>query len=141
MLARDRRTRRRQTRSTYAIRSRPVRILFVDDDPTVLAALSLALRPEQSPWEMVFALGGEAGLSHLKAEAYDVLVTELRMPRVDGLALFEFARTHHPSTVRVALSAWVYPGLDAHIALAKPCRLSQIVDALADIASYAAPAP
>lgn len=116
-----------------------MRILFVDDDPTVLGALSLALRPEESPWEMVFALGGEAGLAHLRADKYDVLVTELRMGRVDGLTLFEYAREHCPSTVRVALSAWIYPGLEAHIAIAKPCRLSELRDALADIATYVVP--
>lgn len=116
-----------------------MRILFVDDDPFVLAALSLALKPEESPWEMVFALGGEVGLSHLQSESYDVLVTELRMARVDGVALFRYAKEHRPSTVRVALSAWVYPGLEAHIALAKPCRLSEIREALADIATYVRP--
>jgi DNA-binding response OmpR family regulator len=116
-----------------------MRILFVDDDPYVLAALSLALKPEESPWEMVFALGGEVGLSHLQTETYDVLVTELRMARVDGVGLFRYARLNCPSTVRVALSAWVYPGLDAHIALSKPCRLSDLRDALADIATYVRP--
>jgi CheY-like chemotaxis protein len=116
-----------------------MRILFVDDDPFVLAALSLALKPEESPWEMVFALGGDAGLAHLKDEVYDVLVTELRMANVDGVALFRYARANRPSTVRVALSAWVYPGLDAHIALSKPCKLSDLRDALADIATYVRP--
>lgn len=116
-----------------------MRILFVDDDPYVLAALSLALKPEESPWEMVFALGGEAGLAHLQADTYDVLVTELRMARVDGVGLFRYAREHSPSTVRVALSAWVYPGLEAHIALAKPCKLTDLREALADIATYVRP--
>ena len=116
-----------------------MRILFVDDDPTVLGALSFALKPEESPWEMVFALGGEAGLSHLHADTFDVLVTELRMARVDGVALFRYAREHAPSTVRVALSAWIYPGLDAHIALSKPCKLSDLRDALSDIATYVRP--
>ncbi|MGE0403764.1 MAG: response regulator [Kofleriaceae bacterium] len=116
-----------------------MRILFVDDDPYVLAALSLALKPEESPWEMVFALGGEAGLAHLETDTYDVLVTELRMARVDGVALFHFARAHSPGTVRVALSAWIYPGLEAHIALSKPCKLSDLRDALEDIATYVRP--
>lgn len=116
-----------------------MRILFVDDDPFVLAALSLALRPEESPWEMVFALGGEAGLSHLEGEVYDVLVTELRMARVDGVALFRYLREKSPSTVRVALSAWIYPGLEAHIALSKPCKLSDLRSTLADIATYVRP--
>ncbi|MFN0246751.1 MAG: response regulator [Kofleriaceae bacterium] len=116
-----------------------MRILFVDDDPLVLSALSMALKPEESPWEMVFALGGEVGLSHLQAETYDVLVAELRMANIDGVALFRFARDHCPSTVRVALSAWIYPGLDAHIALSKPCKLSDLRVALADIATYVRP--
>lgn len=116
-----------------------MRILFVDDDPYVLAALSMALRPEQCPWELVFALGGEVGRAHLEADTFDVLVTELRMPVVDGVALFDIARERSPSTVRVALSAWAYPGLDAHIALIKPCKLSELVDALADIAKYVRP--
>lgn len=116
-----------------------MRILFVDDDPYVLAALSIALRPEESPWELVFALGGEAGLAHLQADTYDVLVSELRMANVDGVTLFTYAREHSPSTVRVALSAWVYPGVEAHIAIIKPCRLSELLEALEDVAKYVRP--
>jgi DNA-binding NtrC family response regulator len=116
-----------------------MRILFVDDDPYVIGALSIALRPEESPWEMVFALGGEAGMAHLSSDTFDVLVTELRMARVDGVTLFAYVREHSPSTVRVALSAWIYPELDAHIAILKPCRLSELRDALVDIATYVRP--
>jgi HD-like signal output (HDOD) protein/ActR/RegA family two-component response regulator len=108
------------------------RILFVDDEPRVLDGLRRTLRGHRARWEMSFALGGEAALAELARaeearERYDVLVTDMRMPDVDGLALLTAARRRWPEMVRVVLSGYmdmetaVRSSGAAHQFLAKPC--------------------
>ena len=86
-------------------------ILFVDDDPDILAGLRNALRRNRARWNMRFALGGEAGLRELGAAPCDVIVTDMRMPGMDGLALLGEVRQHHPQAARLVLSG--HADLDA----------------------------
>jgi putative nucleotidyltransferase with HDIG domain len=103
------------------------RILFVDDEPKILEALQRMLRPQRNEWEMAFAPGGEAALAMLEAESFDVIVSDMRMPGVDGAALLETVREKYPGMLRVILSG--YTELEAsfravpvaHQFLLKPC--------------------
>ncbi|MDP9794885.1 HD-like signal output (HDOD) protein/CheY-like chemotaxis protein [Catenuloplanes nepalensis] len=79
-------------------------ILFVDDEPMVIEGLGRMLRPCRKRWDMSFAGGGEAALDVLRARSCDVVVTDYRMPGMDGAALLERVRTDHPGTARVILS-------------------------------------
>src|SRR4051812_16077674 len=98
------------------------RILFVDDDPTILTSIEKALRGDQPRWDMVFALGGEAGLVELKRARFDVIVSDLQMPGIDGAALLEHVRLEFPKTVRIILSGSESSAVPvAHKLLAKPC--------------------
>jgi CheY-like chemotaxis protein len=99
------------------------RILFVDDDPSVLNALSNVLRRERHRWDMVFANGGEQALAELRTATFDAIVSDMRMPGIDGAQLLEVVRRDSPTTVRIMLS-----GSDCETALdsvdellAKPC--------------------
>jgi putative nucleotidyltransferase with HDIG domain len=102
-------------------------ILFVDDEPLVLDALEGLLRNRRRDWKMTFAVGGEAGLAALAERDYDVLVTDMRMPVVDGAALLRHARDHHPDVIRFALSGhtefevMLRTVAVAHQFLTKPC--------------------
>jgi len=108
------------------------RILFVDDESNVLDGLRVLLRKHRHAWQMEFALGGERALALLSESPFDVVVTDLRMPRVDGLAVLKHVRDHHPHTMRVTLSGdpmresalAVIPY--AHQSLTKPCRLGEL---------------
>jgi CheY-like chemotaxis protein len=64
------------------------RILFVDDEPAVLASFENVLRRDRSRWEMVFALGGPRARDELRRGAFDAVVSDMRMPGIDG-ATFE----------------------------------------------------
>ncbi|MDB4942205.1 MAG: response regulator receiver protein [Labilithrix sp.] len=113
------------------------RILFVDDEANVLDGLRASLRKHRNDWAMEFALGGERALALLELGSYDVIVTDLRMPRVDGVTLLKHVRTHHPQTVRIVLSGdpernkalAVIPY--AHQSLTKPCGLAELEGVLA----------
>lgn len=103
------------------------RVLFVDDEPRVLQGLERMLRSRRDEWDMAFALGGEEGLARLDSEPYDVVVTDMRMPGVDGPMLLAQVRARFPQVVRIILSG--HTDLEAafralpvaHQFLAKPC--------------------
>lgn len=65
------------------------RILFVDDEPRVLDALRRALRPKAQEWQMTFLASPKEALGLAGSEPFDVVVTDLHMPGLDGLAMLE----------------------------------------------------
>ncbi len=103
------------------------RILFVDDEPKVLEALRRMLRSLRREWEMVFERGGPEAVRRLDAEPFDVVVTDMRMPGMDGSQLLHEVIRRRPEAVRIILSGQcdrrtvmktVGP---AHQFLTKPC--------------------
>ena len=62
------------------------RILFVDDEPMILAGLQRMLRNMRSEWDMAFADSGEQALEMLARSPYDVVVSDMRMPGMSGAA-------------------------------------------------------
>ena len=105
------------------------RVLFVDDEPDVLHAISRALRKNRARWDMVFAIGGPAGLEEVRRATCDVVITDMRMPVLDGAALIGHVRDHDPTTYRFVLSGFsdITTVIDAmpiaHQFFDKPCDL------------------
>jgi HD-like signal output (HDOD) protein/ActR/RegA family two-component response regulator len=103
------------------------RVLFVDDEVRILDGLRRMLRPARDEWEMEFAAGGQAALEVMAGSAFDVVISDMRMPGMDGAALLEQVRERFPEVVRIVLSGHtemahalrVVP--IAHQFLAKPC--------------------
>jgi HD-like signal output (HDOD) protein len=102
------------------------RILFVDDDQMVLTALKNAFRRDRLRWETVFALGPTAALVELE-RPFDVVVSDMRMPGIDGATLLNQVKAEFPATVRIMLSGHaereaIVRALPAvHQLLSKPC--------------------
>jgi HD-like signal output (HDOD) protein/ActR/RegA family two-component response regulator len=80
------------------------RILFVDDEPAILRSMQRSLRRRGGEWEMVFANGAHEALAQLAAGPFDVVVSDGRMPDMDGIALLKQIKAEHPLTVRIMLS-------------------------------------
>ena len=103
------------------------RLLFVDDDPLVLAGLRRALHGMRQTWEMSFVDGAEAALDALEKDRYDAVVSDMRMPRMDGAQLLEQIKQRYPDIVRMILSGQsnreaVFRSIaPAHQFLSKPC--------------------
>jgi putative nucleotidyltransferase with HDIG domain len=103
-------------------------ILFVDDEVNILEGLRTRLHRQRAKWEMLFAQSGKAALEMMSRTRVDVLVTDMRMPEMDGLTLLKHAQQAHPSVVRIVLSghAEMEAALRAiHVAhqfLTKPCE-------------------
>jgi HD-like signal output (HDOD) protein/ActR/RegA family two-component response regulator len=106
----------------------PLRVLFVDDDACILGGLADSLRRRPSGWEARFALGGEAALDVISTQRFDVVVSDLSMPRVDGIGVLSRAREVQPDAARIILSGGAERGAAlaaarvAHRYIAKPFR-------------------
>jgi len=104
------------------------RLLFVDDEPNVLQGLRRMLRSMRHEWQMSFAGGGEEALGILETEPFDVVVSDMRMPGMDGAQLLKEVKKRHPRTVRIVLSGQSDDGTiirsvgPTHQYLSKPCN-------------------
>jgi putative nucleotidyltransferase with HDIG domain len=112
------------------------RILFVDDEPRILEGLQRMLRRYRKEWEMAFANSGSEALAVLAANPYDVIVSDMRMPGMDGAQLLEAVRERYPGMIRVVLSghtdmeAAIRAVPVAHQFLSKPCDAGQLQAAI-----------
>lgn len=112
------------------------RILFVDDEPHVLAGLRRSLRSVKDEWEMVFTEEAETVLEILKLQPFDVIVSDMQMPGMSGAELLEKVRELHPQTIRIVLSgqydqSTAYNLVEGeHRYLAKPCDRNLLIDTI-----------
>lgn len=108
------------------------RIIFVDDEPLVLQGLQRMLRHMHREWEMVFVESGELALAQMAASPFDVIVTDMRMPGMNGAQLLHEVLKRHPSTVRLVLSGHADRDLVAqcvgvaHQYIGKPCDANHL---------------
>jgi DNA-binding NtrC family response regulator len=107
------------------------RLLFVDDDAMVLAGLRRALHDMRQEWDMHFAPGAYAALQALEKERFDAVITDMRMPSMDGALLLDCIKDRYPQVVRIILSgqsekeAVLRSIAPAHQYLAKPCDIRE----------------
>jgi HD-like signal output (HDOD) protein len=114
-----------------------LRVLFVDDETRVLEALERVLLDLEDSWETCFLSSGEAALNELSRQQYDVVVCDLRMAGMDGVALLSRVAEIHPRTARIVLSghsdeeAALKMVHVAHQFLAKPCAAATLHQVIA----------
>ncbi|HID38707.1 MAG TPA: response regulator, partial [Calditrichaeota bacterium] len=122
------------------------KVLFVDDDPSLISGLKRMLRPLRKEWEMHFVPGGQEALDLLAESRFDVIVSDMRMPGMNGAELLARVRELYPHMIRIILSGYSDQDLllkavrPAHQFLSKPCdadtlkntvlRVSKIQDIL-----------
>jgi HD-like signal output (HDOD) protein len=107
-------------------------ILFVDDDSNIIQGLKRMLYSSKDKWNLYFALSGQQALDILKDERVDIVITDMRMPEIDGAMLLRTIRDLYPHIVRIILSG--YSELEtsmsasgtAHQFLAKPSSAEAI---------------
>lgn len=79
-------------------------ILFVDDESRVLKSIKRGLIGE--PYSCLFALSGAEALEIMASQPVQVIVTDMRMPEMNGLELLREVRKRHPETIRMVLSGY-----------------------------------
>ncbi len=116
-----------------------IRILVVDDEPLVVGALERMLRRLRPGSHVAAVTDGMTALNRLDAEAFDLVIADLDLPGLDGLAILEQVRDRHPQVVRFVLSGCEDPAVRlrtvplAHRFLAKPCELRDLLEALEQV--------
>lgn len=111
-------------------------IVFVDDEPLLLEGLQNLLRRRRLEWDMYFLPGAAQALQFLEVHPVDILVTDLRMPEMDGAELIQEVYRRHPGVVRMILSGQADQATTARTApmthrfLTKPCDPQMLQGAL-----------
>ncbi|MEO5864400.1 MAG: response regulator, partial [Nitrospiraceae bacterium] len=79
-------------------------LLFVDDESKLLDGLKRSLRPMRHEWNMTFVSSGAEALKALEQAPFDVVVSDMRMPEMDGAQLLNEVQQRYPQIVRIVLS-------------------------------------
>ena len=101
-------------------------ILIVDDDPAVYRVLGKALRA----YSVTYAENGRAGLRRIEEKQPDLVISDINMPEMDGLALLKQLRIRYPGLPVLGMSGYVDPkeahnyGFDGFIG--KPFDLDEV---------------
>lgn len=117
------------------------RVLFVDDEQLIVNGLRRVLRAHRATWDVTTTTSSKAALAMLDTHAFDVLVSDMEMPEMDGEALLAAARKKCPATVRILLSgqsesAAALRVVDvAHQFLSKPMEPGLLVSVLNRVVS------
>jgi HD-like signal output (HDOD) protein len=108
------------------------KILFVDDERNILEALHRMLRSMRQEWDMTFAGSGQEALDILAKKPFDLIVSDIRMPGIDGVQLLEEAKRQYPHIARIALSGQTSKESilrsvgPIHQYLSKPCDMETL---------------
>lgn len=113
------------------------KILFVDDEPNILSGLRRVFDHKTTEWDLYFAASGDEAIKKLKEEKINVLITDMRMPGMDGAQLLMKVQKAFPDTIRIVLSGQSDIEIVlrivkiAHQFLSKPCdqkTLEEIIE-------------
>ncbi|MDR3415821.1 MAG: response regulator [Nevskia sp.] len=113
------------------------RILFVDDDPDVLQGFADVLRADRKRWQVVCVGSAGAALQELAKAPFDLVISDMRMPQMDGAALLTEVKNRYPATARIVLSGHADQSAIlrtlpvAQQYLSKPCepaRLREVIE-------------
>jgi response regulator RpfG family c-di-GMP phosphodiesterase len=102
-------------------------ILFVDDEIKILKGLQRMLRPMRKEWDTYFLTSGEDALIFLAKQHVDVVVSDIRMPGINGVQFLIKVKKKYPGIVRIILSGFSEQEIilksvrPAHQYLSKPC--------------------
>ena len=107
------------------------RILVVDDEKSMRDLLSITL--EKEGYDVLTAAGGEPAIEALHRESVDAVITDLRMPKVDGLQVLRAAKEVSPDTAVIVITAFASTEtaveamkLGAYDYITKPFKLDEV---------------
>ena len=119
-----------------------LKIVFVDDELNILQGLRRQLRSFRSEWEMYFVDSGAAAMELLKTHHFDVIVSDMRMPEMDGAELLSLIKQKYPHMVRIVLSGYSDQSMtlraaeSAHRYLSKPCDAEELRQTVAKTLAF-----
>jgi len=115
-------------------------ILIVDDDKTFLLSLVEGLRAHDQEFEIKTAENGKIATQILKDESVDLIITDLKMPVMDGFELLAYMSSHHPRIPVIVMTAYGTPVIENSVShlgairyLEKPLDFDLLVDNIYNI--------
>ncbi|MEL6984750.1 MAG: HDOD domain-containing protein, partial [Actinomycetota bacterium] len=111
----------------------------MDDEPNVLQGIKRATRNMRDVWAVSFVESGDAALAALAEQTFDVVVSDMRMPGMDGAELLSHIRSLQPGAARIMLSGYAEEEAlfrstrAAHRFLRKPCNVEELKQTIEDI--------
>lgn len=112
-------------------------VLIVDDEKTFLLSLKDGLRVHAEKFRVLTAESGKEAVSLLRALPVDLLITDLKMPEMDGFELLAWVTREHPDLPVIVMTAFGTPEIESRLAeiealqyLEKPLALADLENAI-----------
>jgi CheY-like chemotaxis protein len=114
-------------------------ILIVDDESRLLQSIQAGLKSWRDTFSVVTALNGQDAISVLREHRIDLVVTDLRMPEVDGFELLAYISKNYPFLPTIVMTAFATPEIEDKISCAgslvlleKPLDFDRLAEAIID---------
>jgi DNA-binding NtrC family response regulator len=82
-------------------------ILLIEDEPYLLHNLQMLLQNEG--YRVIATCDSAEGIKQLEAQGFDLVITDLVMPGIDGFQILDYLQTHRLETVVVAVTGYISP--------------------------------
>ncbi|MDP1724993.1 MAG: HDOD domain-containing protein [Alphaproteobacteria bacterium] len=111
-----------------------IKILIVDNQPKVYQGLKRVLWTQKPDWDLFYAENGQKALELIDEQKFDVIVSDIKMPVMNGSELLNHVYTKHPDIIRIVLSGQCDQDSafklvsTTHLFLAKPCDHKTFTD-------------
>jgi DNA-binding NarL/FixJ family response regulator len=110
-----------------------IRVLLVDDEPTVLRAVKRGFAARRPNWNILAVSGPIEAMIRLETETFDVVISDYEMPQFNGVELLKLVKRQQPEALRLILSALprqragVIPVGLLHGWLSKLCDINELL--------------
>lgn len=112
-------------------------VLIVDDETRLLQSIEAGLKDYNDEFRVITASNGKEALRHLQKEPIDLVVTDLRMPEMDGFELLAYLSNAHPFMPNLVMTAFATPEIEERLNVAgtsklleKPIDIERLVSAI-----------
>ncbi len=113
-----------------------MKVLFVDDQKQVLQGFRRLILSLNLDWQVEFEDQPLKVIEHLDHAKFDIIVSDMRMPKLNGAQLLEMVANKHPYLIRIILSGHSDQKMiletvpNAHQFLAKPCQAEELISTI-----------
>jgi DNA-binding response OmpR family regulator len=90
-------------------------VLIVDDEPLFLSSVAEGLRSLDADYDVLTAADGREAVAIAESRPLDLVVTDLKMPELDGFELIRYLLENHPGTPVIVMTAFGTPAIEESV--------------------------